>query len=261
MSLVSEALKKAQREAAAREARDKGLPPPLTANASQPFRARRRRTPATWAALALAALLVGAGLGVLLWNRAGQGAAATGGGREEEAPERTAPAADAVAAAAQPEVSRAPATAVPSSGEAAPAAPLATTAWSAPVAVATPVRTATAAAPSTPSMEASASAPATAAATPSPASRQVAATAPPTVPPPAAAAKRGAATFVREATLADGTRLHLGGIAYSDAAPLAYLNGKLVGTGEHVEGCRVARIERGQVSLDCGGVATILTLK
>lgn len=76
-----------------------------------------------------------------------------------------------------------------------------------------------------------------------------------------AAAEGGAASFVREATLADGTRIHLGGIAYSDAAPLAYLNGRLLGVGEHVESCRVARIERGQVRLDCGGRTTILTLR
>lgn len=110
-------------------------------------------------------------------------------------------------------------------------------------------------------MEAFQSAPATAAAAPSPAARRAEAPAPPAVPPPAAAAEGGAASFVREATLADGTRIHLGGIAYSDAAPLAYLNGRLLGVGEHVESCRVARIERGRVSLDCGGRATILTLR
>lgn len=68
-------------------------------------------------------------------------------------------------------------------------------------------------------------------------------------------------SFVREATLADGTRLHLGGIAYSEAAPLAYLNGRLVGVGEHVEDCRVARIERGRVALECGGTTVVLDLK
>jgi hypothetical protein len=67
--------------------------------------------------------------------------------------------------------------------------------------------------------------------------------------------------FVREATLADGTRLRLGGIAYSDAAPLAYLNGKLLGVGEPLESCRVARIERASVRLDCGGTPIVLTLK
>ena len=40
VSLVSEALKKAEREAAAREAREKGLPQPLE-TPCQPYRARR----------------------------------------------------------------------------------------------------------------------------------------------------------------------------------------------------------------------------
>lgn len=66
---------------------------------------------------------------------------------------------------------------------------------------------------------------------------------------------------MREATLADGTRLHLGGIAYSEAAPLAYLNGRLVGVGEHVEDCRVARIGRGRVALECAGTTVVLNLK
>ena len=43
MSLVSEALKKAEREAAARDARDKGQPAPFEAPL-QPYRNRRRAT-------------------------------------------------------------------------------------------------------------------------------------------------------------------------------------------------------------------------
>ena len=79
--------------------------------------------------------------------------------------------------------------------------------------------------------------------------------------PPPVAPGPEPASFVREATLADGTSLRLGGIAYSDAAPLAYLNGKLVGVGERVESCRVERIERGGVALACPGAPVVLTLK
>jgi len=281
MSLVSEALKKAQREAAAREAREKGLPPPLHSPATQPFRAKRKRGPGPAPALAIAALLVAAGLSVLFWNRAGQDAATPPAGREEKAPDREEAAPGAFGASAEPKVdterttaSSAPGEMVPPEAPApdrsdrvagasagAPLSALPATAAAAPVPVPTPDRTATAVAPAAPSMEAFQGASATAAATPSRAPRQAAAPAPPAVPPPVAAAEGGAASFVREATLADGTRIHLGGIAYSDAAPLAYLNGRLLGVGEHVESCRVARIERGRVSLDCGGRATILTLR
>ena len=267
MSLVSEALKKAQREAAAREAREKGLPPPLHAPATQPFRAKRKRGPGTAAALAIAALLVAAGLGVLFWNRANQSAATTPAGKEEKAPEKEGPVAAAAVASAQPGVTPAPVGAAAAPGElvSTPAPGPDTVASAAPAPAPVPAspadRTATAGAPAAPSMEAFQSASATAAATPSPAPRQVAATAPPAVPPPAAAGKGGPESFVREATLADGTRLHLGGIAYSEAAPLAYLNGRLVGVGEHVEDCRVARIERGRVALECAGITVVLNLK
>jgi hypothetical protein len=275
MSLVSEALKKAQRDAAAREARDKGLPPPLHAPASQPFRAKRKRGPGPAAALAIAALLVAAGLGVLFWNRAGQSVATPPAGKEEKAPYKVEAAPGASGASAQPGVDPAPATAAPAAEEtvpptaaaatgssaSAPPASLPAPAASTPVPVPTPDRTATAAAPATPSMEASQRAPTTATATPSPAPQRVVAFAPPAVPPPAAAGKGGTESFVRDATLADGRQIHLGGIAYSEAAPLAYLNGKLVGVGEHVEDCRVARIERGRVTLECAGTAVVLNLK
>ena len=268
MSLVSEALKKAQREAAAREARDKGLPPPLHAPASQPFRAKRKRGPGPAAAIAIAALLVAAGGGLLLWRKAGERPAAPQA-REEKAPEKEGLATAAPVASSQAGVTPAPGGVAAAPAEPVPVptpalgpAPVASAApTSAPVSAASTDRTATAAAPATPSMGAFQSAPATATATPSPAPQRVVAPAPPAVPPPAAAGKGGPEGFVRETTLADGTRLHLGGIAYSEAAPLAYLNGKLVGVGEHVEDCRVARIERGRVALECAGATIVLNLK
>ena len=231
MSLVSDALKKAQRDAAAREARDKGLPPPL-AMPTQPFRARRRRATAPWAAIASAALLLGAVGGAYSWWSSREPAAS----RQvpaEKAPEKEG--LDVGSTAASPEPNSLPGT-VP-----APAA--------AP-------RTLAAATPAPPSMEAF----------PAPSPAATVSASPPSAPartvaPPPAAPGPEPATFVREATLADGARLHLGGIAYSEAAPLAYLNGRLVGVGERVESCRVQRIERGRVALDCPGAPVVLTLK
>jgi hypothetical protein len=66
---------------------------------------------------------------------------------------------------------------------------------------------------------------------------------------------------VREAALADGTRIRLGGIAWSEAAPLAYLNGRLVGVGESVAGFRVARIERERVVLERAGERLTVALR
>lgn len=41
-------------------------------------------------------------------------------------------------------------------------------------------------------------------------------------------------TFVREFTLSDGTRVELGGIAWSETGPYALVNGRVVGVGEFV---------------------------
>lgn len=65
---------------------------------------------------------------------------------------------------------------------------------------------------------------------------------------------------MRELPLPGGATLRLGGIAWSEAAPLAYLNGRLVGVGESVEGFRVARIEREQVLLERQGRRIVLLL-
>jgi len=57
---------------------------------------------------------------------------------------------------------------------------------------------------------------------------------------------------VLEVGLGRGRAIRLGGIAWSEAAPLAYLNGRLVGVGEYVEGYRVVAIERDLVRFDGG---------
>jgi len=70
-----------------------------------------------------------------------------------------------------------------------------------------------------------------------------------------------AGTFVRRFALGNGRTIQLGGIAWSQAAPLAYLNGKLRGVGETVEGLRVAAIEPDRVLLEDGRLRYALTLR
>jgi hypothetical protein len=70
---------------------------------------------------------------------------------------------------------------------------------------------------------------------------------------PATAAARPAAEaprqteYVRRVDFPGGGKLELGGIAYSEAAPFAYLNGKLLKVGEGTAGYTLVRIERDRV--------------
>ncbi len=247
MSLVSEALKKAEREAAARTAREQGLPVPLDAPL-QPYRARRSGRGSARSLGLISVVLGGAAaiaIAVLL---------------ARPAPERTAPIKEgtpessASAVAPAPAKTPAPAAAArevpPASGEPSPVA-------------ASSVPPASTAAPS-----ASESIPALASTHPLP---KTASQPPPSAPsasesepqkaasPPPAAAGGRARDFYRRVDFADGTKLELGGIVYSEAAPFAYLNGRLVGIGELVEGYRIDRIERERVHLS--GDAGEITLR
>lgn len=251
MSLVSEALKKAEREAAARDARAKGQPAPFEAPL-QPYRSRRSggaRTP-IFAALGAAALLVA--LALLWWS----------GGRE--APVKgAAPAASATAATAAanvPPVAES-AAAQPRSGDPAlPSPSLPPTLPAAPP-------------PATPSV----SEPATTilATSPLPKTRLEAPPSPPGASEPAkpkAPAPRvpsaptavttfGPGDYLLRVDFPDGSKLELGGIVYSETSPFAYLNGRLVGVGEFVEGRRIDRIERDRVILSGDGGTLSLRLK
>jgi pilus assembly protein FimV len=210
VSLVRQALAKAEREAAARTAREKGLPESLS-TAGQPYRAPRRPTRVP-AALALVAALAAAG-GVGYWVS-----------RRASAPTPPPPVATAPAPAAPP--------ASAASAAASPSTP-------------PPVEAVAPRAKATTAVE-----PGAAPANPTTAPR------PPVGATPATAEERA----VRELPLAGGATLRLGGIAWSEVAPLAYLNGRLVGVGESVEGYRVARIEREQVLLERGGRRIVLLL-
>ncbi len=247
MSLVSEALKKAEREAAVRQARADGVPepPPL-----QPFRTRpRRRSTLPWGiALVVLAALAGAGSLLLRTSRGGEAPPSAGRSHatEEIRPER---------AATSPHE--------PSDGLA--AAPAAPPALSPPPPQVRDSRPEPRAVPSErrpPAAEPGSSA---------------LRSSPPAPVPPSAAASDSAVTktgaelagappheptdFLRRAELANGTVLELGGIAYSESAPLAYVNGKLLAVGESISGFRVERILRDRVELAAPGRRITLRLK
>jgi hypothetical protein len=246
MSLVREALAKAEREAAARAARERGLPEALHA-AGQPYRARRRgrRTPALAALLALAALGLGAASYLGLFRSGSTTAVATQApeprlplkGRDETpagavaAPERAAPeVAGQVAAAdaAEDGETSAPAPATPTPAETHPSLQFEVGAGAATAGQRPPI--------------------------------SVDSEKPREGPAPARA--REPERFVREAVLDGGaTRVALGGIAWSEAAPLAYLNGELRGVGESVAGLAIRAIERDRVVLAARDRTIVVSLR
>lgn len=246
MSLVSEALKKAEREAAARDARAKGQPAPFEAPL-QPYRSRRSggaRTP-IFAALGAAALLVAL---ALLWWSSQQKAPANGDKPAASAPAWT----SATTSAPAPE----PLSVQPRAGAEPPP----------PSAPATPglASAATAPAPVAPSAS---EPPATPLAKPPlPKTTPRTSLQPPSASEPVAPVRArepvttfGPGDYLRRVDFPDGSKLELGGIVYSESSPFAYLNGRLVGVGEFVEGRRIDRIERDKVILS--GDAGTITLR
>ncbi|MGE0639707.1 MAG: hypothetical protein AB7G12_00520 [Thermoanaerobaculia bacterium] len=224
MSLVSEALKKAEKEAAAREARAKGLPAPLE-TPLQPYRARRGQRRRNGLAPLVALLGIAAVIALVF------------------------------ALARRPPADAPPLRAVPASEPAKPATPDASPA---PPPTQAPEADAAAAPPATSADGSAAPSPAGQAPGPDPEGRPAATTAGPAPAPhagpgvsddqPAAARpKRDGEPFVRRVEFADGSKLELGGIAYSEAAPFAYLNGKLLAVGESTAGYTLVRILRDRV--------------
>jgi hypothetical protein len=237
LSLVNDALKKARHEQAVKEARAHGLPDPLPLSYN-PYRPKSR-TPPLVAALAVG-LLVLAAAGAT-WFLAARTTPAPG--PSPVATPVTPPSAQPVPQAPPPapEPASLPSTEKPPGqargGARAPEAPPA----------------ARALAPS-PSVEREARQ-GTNVPAPQPA--------PQPAPPPAApaAAVADGAVFRRKMPLPDGTTLELGGIAFSDVAPFAYLNGRLVGVGEGVAGWRIVAIERTGVRLSDGTTTVRIDLK
>ena len=68
-------------------------------------------------------------------------------------------------------------------------------------------------------------------------------------------------TFIRTATLAGGETIELGGIVFSDASPVAILNGKVVGPGSVVGSYTVVRILEERVDLAGNGAAFSILLR
>lgn len=240
MSLVSDALKKAQRDAALREGREKGLPERLVAP-DQPWRARRAGGARHLGyALGVVAVLALGSVAWLLLARpeAGPG----GGGASAPAPPPAADSGPAPSRAAK----------APERGDAVESTPNESREGSA---AAEGASTAPAAAPTsvTPSLESNG--------VPGDPLGPRAAPAPPLPAPKAQPGDGADRAFVREARLDDGVELRLGGIAWSETAPLAYLNGRLVGVGESVSGWRIERIERGRVRLVGAGGRIAISLR
>jgi hypothetical protein len=276
VSLVREALAKAEREAAARAAREKGLPPAL-ADAAQPYRAPRRpRWP--WAAALAAATLVGAGAAYLLLDaRAEKGLVSSRDSMASSESDSATPSTDEKLSL-KGETGSAPATESADVSER--QTPSGTEPPAQPPQIAAPAETAQAIAPAEPSPGAERPNPdripnkETAPRTEAPSRPQepfptggrgtVADADPGAGSPPAPAANTSGAlagSYVKEFALDGGRSIRLGGIAWSEAAPLAYLNGKLRGVGEIVEGWRVAAIERERVLLESGRLKVALRLR
>ena len=233
MSLVHDALEKAKREASVKNAKGLGLPD-ARIGAGQPFRAVRRLSPVAIAALAAVATLAAVS-GIWLFTRAA------------------------------PHAGRLPVSAAPAPTEAAPARPLppppvapakANDPTPPPAALAPSVRTA-----APPALPLEVVSPSPLASTPAPASTPAKGADASRTSSAASSAAASTPSFVRRVTLDDGTVVRLGGIAWSEEAPLAYLNGKLYGKGESVAGLLVERIERERVLLRGARGPVFLTLR
>ena len=248
MSLVSEALKKAEREAAAREAREKGQPAPFEVPL-QPYRSRLRATRGGargWLFVALGGAATIGLLAVLWWSR------------PQEAParqERLAPSGP-VATSHQPRASE---------GLSSPTAPAAAglTAAASAQAAAPPSASEPAATPlpTPPLPKTTLTAPQPQPSASEPALPKAAAAAAARSSPAAESTVIAPGDYLRRVDFPDGSKLELGGIVYSETSPFAYLNGRLVGVGEFVEGRRIDRIERDRVHLSGDAGAITLRLK
>lgn len=69
------------------------------------------------------------------------------------------------------------------------------------------------------------------------------------------------ASYHREVTLPGGTRLALGGIAWSEGSPAALVNGQVLGPGEGGGDWMITAVERDRVEVEWRGVRFFLRLK
>jgi hypothetical protein len=77
----------------------------------------------------------------------------------------------------------------------------------------------------------------------------------------AARAAADARTYVGEVTAPDGAKIELGGIVYSESNPVALINGKVLGPGAMVEEFTIVSIQPDRVELRGRGITMFLALK
>ena len=70
-----------------------------------------------------------------------------------------------------------------------------------------------------------------------------------------------AKTYVGEVTAPDGAKIELGGIVYSESNPVALINGKVLGPGAMVEEFTIVSIQPDRVELRGRGITMFLALK
>jgi hypothetical protein len=80
------------------------------------------------------------------------------------------------------------------------------------------------------------------------------------VPPPSSVLDDGR-TYIGVVNLAEGRRIELGGIVWSEDAPRALLNDRIVATDAYVEGFTVSKIEENRVVLVRDGMTIYLAVK
>ena len=68
-------------------------------------------------------------------------------------------------------------------------------------------------------------------------------------------------TYVGEVTAPDGSKIELGGIVYSETNPVALINGKVLGPGATVEEFTIVSIQPDRVELRGRGITMFLALK
>jgi hypothetical protein len=233
MSLIEDALKRAQEEVARQdEAQRRGKRPWIAP-------APKNTTRHLGAAAGIAAIAVAAAAGTTFWilrHRTAAPAAAKSG-----------PAAAAASPVLSAPAERAPAP-LPPVREAVEVPPPAGTAKPVPEKVETP-----AAAPPAPK-----TVPTPERTSPSPAPPPAAA--PPEAARPAAPPLRDGRSFVRVVALPSGEKIELEGIVYSDTNPVAVIGGRVLSPGAYVGDFRIANIEESRVTLTGNGITIYLTL-
>jgi hypothetical protein len=68
-------------------------------------------------------------------------------------------------------------------------------------------------------------------------------------------------SYFGEISLPNGAKIQLDGIVFSDANPVALLNGRVIAPGASIEGMTVARVEPDRVELQGQGVTVFLLVK